>query len=548
MKTVNTKSLLNLRFPTIIGLVVLVIGLIVGIVVFDQGTGLFLPRASEETTPQNVKITNVTERSFSVSFSTQAATSAFVKIDSFRSGGQIKNINIQASDDRDQLKGTIDNYLLHHVTLTGLDANTEYFFLIGTDKGALYDNNNEKFLVKTAKQATNPPNAKTIYGSVTNPDGTPAKGSIVYALLDAAGEMSQLVQESGSWAIPLSNSRTVDGSSYANITPNTSLKIQIQGHPINILSEINTTVGEFESGSKIVLGSGGAAQNPPVSVSPTNSPTPTVTMATPTVTMATPTASPSASPSVSPTQVPLSDLNPTASPSASQLSSLLGDNYDATPSANTIDLTIDGHQEVSTQQPVIVGTAPAKTTINIVVNSDTHIRTSLVTNDQGEFALDISALEKELEPGEHMVEYSYTDPATGKLITKTRTFTVAPKTDVKLAASNGSSSTSTSTPTRTPTPSPTAVPSYGTDYPYGTTPTVTPSTNPIATNSATASGSAQATESASKGGLATKSASTTSALPKTGAINSTITLIFGGLFFLLAGGWSFWVAKEIERE
>lgn len=541
MVKLNQKStILNTKIPTLVGIGVLVIGLIAGTVVFSQGSGVFLPRATEETTPKDVKVTNTTERSFSVSFATESETTAFVKIVGYNLAtegtDEMKSMSMQAGDDRDQLSGTIANYPLHHITATGLEAETNYYFVIGTDKGALYDNNGEKFVVKTAKRNTNAPNAKTIYGTVTNQNGGPAKGSIVYAQVEGSGEMSQLVQESGSWAIPLASTRTKDGLAYTNITDNSRLRIFIQGYPINLTSTFETTIGDFESGEAITLGKNQTSSD---SNQPATTPTPKISVTT----VPTPTISPKISPTA--TATPSAK---TASPSAtSGNSGGLADLLDspvpsASPEASIIDLEKEGHQIVTSQQPTIVGSAPANTKITISIHSQTEIKKEVTTNASGDFELDLAALSKELEPGEHVIEYSYVDPKTGKTVTKTHTFTVSRPADTRLAQSY---TTPSPAPTSKLTPSPTPV-TYGTQSPYGnTTPTPTPTLT--ASQSANASSSANASISASKGGLASKSAST-SGLPVSGSINSTLTLIFGGLFFMIAGGWSLWVAKEIERD
>lgn len=48
-------SLMKRRFPTILGLGILVLGVIGGVLLVGQGTGGFLPRASAEHTPQQVR-------------------------------------------------------------------------------------------------------------------------------------------------------------------------------------------------------------------------------------------------------------------------------------------------------------------------------------------------------------------------------------------------------------------------------------------------------------------------------------------------------------
>lgn len=510
-------AVLAKRIPTLLGLAVLVVGLIVGTIVFGQGTGVFSPRATPETTPKQVKVTNVSDRAFSVSFITEESTTAFIKY-----GTDPNKLSLQAGDDRDQLYGTIKDYNLHHISATSLEDRTTYYFVIGTDQGALYDDNGEPFSILTAASGGTPPDAKTIFGSVTTAQGGPAAGSIMYAKLEGAGELSQLVQDSGSWAIVLPTARTEDGSSYATITTSTPLVLLAQGFPQTLTASLNTTVGQFEMGYTFTLGqSGGGASSP--TATPTSaqiSPTPTVTP----------------NPSGSPTPTP---VDAASGGSGGGLGELLGQSPLPTPTpteAIKVDLTAQGEQIVTTEQPIIVGNAPAGVVVNLKVNSDTQIEQQVTTNSQGQFTLDLEALGAQLEPGTHSVEYSYTDPTTGRLVTETKTFTVSGG-GVQLAQAN-----ITPSPTRSlsPTASPTPI-SYGTDYPYGTSPTPT-------TSYATGSGQQASVSATPTQPVSTRSGmpSTQSGVPVSGSVGTTLVLLFGGAFFLISGLWSFWIAKEIE--
>lgn len=527
-KPMLNRSLLKKRIPTLLGLLVLVAGLVVGTILFSQGTGVFSPRATPETTPKLVKITNVTDRSFSVSFLTEESTTAFIKY-----GTEPNRLNLQAGDDRDQLYGTVKDYSIHHISASSLEQKTKYYFVIGTNNGALYDDDGKPFEVLTSVRGGTPPEAKTIFGSVTTPQGGPAAGSIVYAKLDEAGELSQLVQESGSWAIALSNARKQDGSGYASVSPNSNLILLAQGNPSSQTTTIKTTVSGFETGSNLVLGqSGGIASG--------TSPNPPNQGNTP------PAASPSASPTV--TVPPIASgsgitITPTpvlvSSESAGLLGKLLDENSTPTPTiveSKKVDLTLEGDQTVTTSQPEIVGTAPPGVVITIKVNSETQIEQQITASNTGEFALDLATLGAELEPGSHSVEYSYIDPATGQVVTETQTFTVA-DTSVQIAQATS--------PTSIPTNSPTPV-SYGTDYPYGTSPT--PTTNYGSDYDVTATLSPTPTTSYQDLDEQTSMPSTESGMPVSGAVETTLVLIFGGLFFIISGAWSFWIAKEMDTK
>ena len=104
------------RIPTILGLAILVIGVVAGVALVDQGTGGFLPRANEEAVPQQVRITNITDTTFTVSFVTQANSLGLLEY-----GVQAKKLNDQVLDDRDQLTD-----LLRQVRAGGNDFDVEH--------------------------------------------------------------------------------------------------------------------------------------------------------------------------------------------------------------------------------------------------------------------------------------------------------------------------------------------------------------------------------------------------------------------------------------
>jgi hypothetical protein len=40
---------------------------------------------------------------------------------------------------------------------------------------------------------------------------------------------------------------------------------------------------------------------------------------------------------------------------------------------------------------------------------------------------------------------------------------------------------------------------------------------------------------------------TNSAVPVSGVFTTTLFMLLGGLFFMISGAWSFWVAREMAR-
>lgn len=534
-----SKNVWKKQIPTIVGLSVLLVALVAGVFLFGQGTGVFAPRATPQTTPKNIKVTNVTDNSFTVTFLTDEATSGFVKY-----GTEAGSLSSQSSDDRDQLSGSVGTFSLHHVTIRGLQPDTSYFFVLGTGSKAQFDNGGTPFTVRTAQRAGAPSAAKTIYGNILNTTGGPAEGSIVFVSVDGVGEMSSLVKGSGSWAVPLSNARTTDGSGYAQITDDTTLTLMVQGPTAAQTSQVTVSVAEAQPVPAITLG-----QNTIQVATPPESPAINANeevvdaqMQGDTM-MVDPSAAQMNQQAMGPepmnpddttggiNQVAAIPLGPEASDSAQPTtdmsstppaSSSAGTTPDPTESANTIDASVTTHQTVASSQPIIKGKASPNTVVTIKVNSETQIEQQLTTDANGDFTLDISQLEKELEPGEHSVEYSYTDPATGQVVTKTKTFTVEGTANLLASADTGASTS--------PVPY-----GSGNPYPVGGSASASASPSPTATASATIS-------------ARTAQPSTTSAMPKSGSVGTTMALVIGGLFFTLTGAWSFWVSQQLKEE
>ncbi len=519
----NTK-LLKKRIPTLIGLGVLIVGLIAGTIIFSQGTGVFAPRATPQTTPKDVQISNISDKGFTVSFFTDEKTAGFVKY-----GEKSNQLSNQASDERDQLHGTVGSYQAHYITVGGLKPSTHYYFVVGTAAHSSFDNQGTPFELKTAKRASAPPAAKTIYGSVVTAAGTPAKDTIVYVKLEGAGLLSSLVKNSGSWAVPLSNARMVDGSAYANISDKNILVVMAKGLGEKNVTTISSTVGEFQSGNTITLGKNqqelAAAPSPSVAIRATE----------------TNEASKSAQKKDGLPDTSTSPEKPITTPEpkitapivkeaseAGQLGKLL-DTASASAAASAgaqvkteVNLEAAADQVVDSTQPKLVGKAKPNVKVKVTIHSANAINTETTTDKQGDFSIDLAALSKQLAPGEHSVEYTYIDPDTGEEITKTQTFIVKdPNANQEQLAMADI------------TPTPTLV-TYGTEAPYSST--ASESASPSATISpALASRSA------------VPDASATS-LPKSGAVDTTLMLIFGGLFFILSGAWSFWIATELQSE
>jgi LPXTG-motif cell wall-anchored protein len=482
------------RIPTLLGLGVLIVGLVAGIIFLGQGFGAFSPRATAQTTPKNVEITNVTDTSFTVSFVTDEATAAFIKY-----GTTATALNSQVSDDRDQISGTVGTYTTHYISLRELQPNTTYFFTLGTGSSK-FDNAGQPYSIKTANRGGNPGPALTIYGTVKGAQSEPASGAIVYAQIDGVTKLSSLVKDSGSWSIPLSNARTVDGTSYAKISSTSIVTLLVQGLVPTITTTGNGTVAEMQPATALTLGgsevgSEVATQTTEEVASP--SPVTEVAMADTGAAIQVPVDTTAASSSASADSA-------TASPAAS-----------LEPVVKVVDLQSEAAQVVDTTQPVIMGQAPANVKITIEVHSTTQITSQVQADDTGSYSLDLAELSKNLEPGVHTVTISYTDPQTGKTVTQQKTFTVA------ATATSGSTTQQLALASASPTP-------FGSSNPYSI-PDPSPTPTPVSTDSSDTRVTVPAT---------------VSGIPETGSTETSFALIGMGVLLLLIGGWSFIFSRQ----
>ncbi len=500
------KTFTQRQIPTLLGLVILIGALIGGIFFIGQGGGVFAPRATAQTTPKKVTASNVKEDSFTVSFVTDDATAGFIKY-----GTSADNLQTQAGDDRDQFSGSVGQFNTHHITIHDLQPNTTYFYTLGTSASARYDNSGTPYSVKTTPKSGTIPIAKTIYGTVNTAAGSPAAGSIVYVNLDGAYQLSALTKDSGSWAIPLANARVSASGEYRAIDPSDQLAITVQGTDVASMSNVSVKVSDAQPVATIVLGQDQINQNSGTGTTQANnsvvaSPSPS--------TVASPIASPITD-STGSTVSPLSAMGATDQVPNNTVATTSGTQ---TPVDTVVEVNTTKTETVQTVQPVIQGTAIPNVLVSVEIHSAAAINTQVQTDSQGNYSVDLQQLEQQLEPGQHTITVTYTDPSTNQPVTQTKTFTVVDQGLISAI---------------TPSPTP-----FSTNNPFVI---ATPSPTPVvvATDSASATPSAVATTS-----TVISKASSTSAMPRSGSTETTFLLIGGGLFFIMAGGLSYWVTAR----
>jgi len=240
------------KIPTILGLSVIILGLI-SLTLFGPKSQNPTVKATPLIIPQEVKITNLTDNGFTVSFITEDKAKTFLSYGKTTSLGQV------AFDDRNE-EGKPNDYITHHITIKGLIPSTLYYFKI-VSGGKIFDNNGTPYTVTTGPLISSlPPEVEPAYGTVLGKDDTPAEGAIIYLSLGEALPLSTLVKPSGNWLISLSLARTPDLKNYFIPAEEEREEIFVQGE-----RETATAISNIKNDSPIptiVLGKSYDFQRP----------------------------------------------------------------------------------------------------------------------------------------------------------------------------------------------------------------------------------------------------------------------------------------------
>lgn len=250
VETINMKDWLNKkRLLAIGGVLVVVVGMLVGVfLIANQGSFSLVSKAGPTATPRQVEISNVDSESFTVSWISDTQVSGFVKY-----GESPSDLKKTISDDRDQLSGSVGLYTTHYITVRGLVANTDYYFVIGSGSETYKDGNEAVYKIKTAPVA-GAPESDMISGKVIMADGQPVPGAVVYVEIEGGVLRSAQTKNSGVWTLPLSLTRMEDLSSYVTYDRETTqLNIFVQAAELGTATAVVTT-GNDSPVPDIVLG------------------------------------------------------------------------------------------------------------------------------------------------------------------------------------------------------------------------------------------------------------------------------------------------------
>ena len=385
------------KIPTLIALVVLIVGIVAGVLLTQQNQ-FFRLGADVKTTPKNVRITNIADDSFTVSWTTDDLSPGFIK------WGESQNA--LSNTDFDELA---DKGYTHYITLRGLQATTTYFFSIISD-GYEYDNNGSQWTATTGVSLA-PPSSKIISGTILNGDGTPAEKAIVYVSVAGASQLSTITSKSGAWVIPISLSRTSDLATYTTLNANTDI-LEIAVQATTGVASAQSYIRSSNPTPPIMIGGFYDFKNTTIS---------------------------------KPGDIPVADLQ---IPDSSQSSKFLITEGDREPDKEVTLDSINQDETITSTKPEFFGKAPPAIELTITLESD-PVTDTVTTASDGNWTWNPP---DNLEPGTHKITVTWRD-VSGVLNSITRTFVV-------LAADGpGFEATPSATPTTTPTATPKTTPS-----------------------------------------------------------------------------------------
>lgn len=196
----KTKAENNLK-RNLLGFGAILIGL-GGLLSLIQNPIIFQSQAVPEPTPKEVKLTNLSENSLTVSWLTDIPAKGFL----FYSESNDFLKKQVALDDRPSQPSS----KIHHITLKNLYPGKTYYFLLGSGEKN-FDNNGQPYEFTTpAAPATTPLPPFIVKGKILNTQQAPANEVLVYFSFNNSTPLSALTDKNGNYLLNLNNSRTKD--------------------------------------------------------------------------------------------------------------------------------------------------------------------------------------------------------------------------------------------------------------------------------------------------------------------------------------------------
>lgn len=230
------KPIWDIRIPTLFALL-LAAGSIFVTGFFLQQRTSFTGKASQEAGPANIIVTDITDTSFTVAFTTISPAASGIKV----SGPSLPGSVFYASTSQEE-------YVTHRITVPNLSPQTEYSFEIITQGKTLLDNGHP-YIVKTGTSFEEEPSPYIINGTIITPDGENASNVLVTLSSEGTQALSTITDQDGKFSFDIGKIKSPDLSQYATLTKSTvfilnayyrdlSSRVQIQNRNISDIPPI----------------------------------------------------------------------------------------------------------------------------------------------------------------------------------------------------------------------------------------------------------------------------------------------------------------------
>lgn len=212
----------KLSFPSILAVFFLLAGVAAGVLMVRYKKEYKLS-ASKSTAPKNVRIVNIKDTSFTVTWTTDEMSVGFVKY------GETKTLG------KTTLSSIPGNSYTFFVDIKNLKPSNTYYFKINSD-AIDYDNNGVEWIIKTGPTIASK-QANTISGTLLNASKIPVKNALVYVLTSGSSVVSTYTSENGSYLLNLSELRSQNLNQNIELDKNESLlELNFQTGPLGTSS------------------------------------------------------------------------------------------------------------------------------------------------------------------------------------------------------------------------------------------------------------------------------------------------------------------------
>lgn len=473
------ENFLSKRLPTILALIIILASIWSTSILIKRGV-ITIGKADENISPKNLKIVNISDTSFTITFTTLDKTKAIVN---FGENQELGNI---AEDNRNKIGNSQRLYNSHFITISGTKPNTNYYFSL-TIGDKTFTDNGKNYSINTAGtiNALGLEQPKLKGKAILN-DGLYANDALVYLKTDDSQEIATYTNSNGEYSLDTNQLRTTDLNNYKYLKDGTIFSLEIiRGNMQSLVKS------DYKKDGLIPLVTLSQNYDFLTKVEPKDY---------------------EASPS-SLLEVPVSSV---------------------VSATNTAELEIirpEENEGLVDQKPRFEGIAAPGTKVKITVNSENTIQTEVIADKNGiwSFRPDIA-----LPPGEHTIIAEITD-SFGIINQISKKFTVyAQGSQIIQSATPSAYMTQSPTPTktiarvlspsptatRTPTPTLTLIPTRTTGIGGFITPS--PTLSPYQTVSISPT-------------FASSISAPTPSIAEPGSTNSSIIIVSVSLFLILAG-------------